>query len=232
MHEDTPLPSADLDRPLQQVIQEFGERVHPGSSDGEIDEWDLRDESFRRLVKWAEDEGCFFEGLKPLVEGGREHDLIYDTDSGSWFKFTKPSAAGYIVSIDSQVPELMPALPLEYLSRLDLQNEIFADDVTFVGIAGLKHDCRIVTRQSDIPGVSASNEDIIRLMTQELGFILLPPKFSVGYLESLAFLRDDVAVFDLRPANVVITESGIIVPIDSIPVRLDGASLKYLEGET
>ena len=227
MHDKTSLPQADCDRSLNQVIKDFGERVRPGGSYGGIDEWDLRDESFRRLVKWAEDERCFFEGLEPLKEGGREHDLTYDPDSGSWLKFTKPSAAGYIVSIDSQGPELMSALPLEYLSRLALQNEIFADDVTFVGVAGPKHDCRIVTRQSDIPGVSASDDEIINLMSKELGFKLLPPRYSVGYSESLAFLRDDVAVFDLRPANVVKTPEGIIVPVDSIPVRLDDASRKH-----
>ena len=42
--------------------------------------------------------------------------------------------------------------------------------------------------------------------------------------ESLAFLRDEDAVFDLRPANVVKTPGGLIIPIDSIPVRLDAAS--------
>jgi len=66
------------------------------------------------------------------------------------------------------------------------------------------------------------------LMTEELGFVLLPAKFSIGYVESLAFLRADVAVFDLRPANVVKTDSGIIVPIDSIPVRLDESSRRIL----
>lgn len=141
---------------------------------------------------------------------------------------TKPSAAGYVVSFDFGEPALRPALPLENLQRLALQNEIFADDVSFVGIAGAKHDFRIVTRQSDIVGVAASESDIVGLMTQELGFVLLPAKFSVGYVDSLAFLRADVAVFDLRPANVVKTGSGIIVPIDSIPVRLDESSRRIL----
>ncbi len=59
------------------------------------------------------------------------------------------------------------------------------------------------------------------MMTRELDFTALPARLSVGYKDSLAFLRDDVAVFDLRPANVVRTPGGLIVPIDSIPVLLD-----------
>lgn len=228
MHDQSSLPQADRDRSLDQVLKDFGKRVCPGGSDGEIDEWDLRDESFRRLVKWAEDEGCFFEDLKPLREGGREHDLTFDPASGSWLKFSKPSAAGYVVAFDAALPELVPALPLEYFERLALQNEVFADDVSFVGVAGPRNDCRIVTRQSDIPGECATAEEIIQMMSQELEFSLLPPRFSVGYLDSFAFVRRDVAVFDLRPANVVKTMEGIVVPIDSIPVRLDHRSRMIL----
>jgi hypothetical protein len=58
-------------------------------------------------------------------------------------------------------------------------------------------------------------------MIDALGFSPLPPAFALGYADSLAFARDDVAVFDLRPANVVKTPAGVIVPIDVIAVRLD-----------
>ena len=229
LNERPSLPQPDRDRPLHEVVKEFGERLRPGGSYGEFDEWSVYDESFRRLRAWAEENGCYEPDLRPLKEGGREHDLTFDPVTSSWLKFTKPSAAGYVVSFDNGLPELSPALPLEYLERLAHQNEIFADDVSFVGVAGARNDFRIVTRQSDIPGTPASDEEIVLLMTGELGFLQLPPGFSVGYSESLAFFRDDVAVFDLRPANVVKTESGVVVPIDSIPVRLDEASIAILK---
>ena len=224
MNERPPLPQPDRDRPLHEVIEEFGERLRPGGPYGEIDEWSVYDESFRRLRAWAEENGCYHPHLSPLREGGREHDLTFDPETSSWLKFTKPSAAGYVVSFDLGQPGLRPALPLEYLERLAHQNEIFADDVCFVGIAGARNDFRIVTRQSDIPGSTASIAEIVLLMTGELGFLQLPSRFSVGYSESLAFLRDEDAVFDLRPANVVKTPGDLIIPIDSIPVRLDAAS--------
>ena len=83
LHEEPLLPRPDQDISLDQVIKDFGERVCPSGSYGKIDEWDLYDESFRRLVSYAEEQGRFFEGLQPLVKGGREHDLIFDPLSSS-----------------------------------------------------------------------------------------------------------------------------------------------------
>jgi hypothetical protein len=224
------LPQPDRDRTLVDTTDDLAGRLRPGGPDGEIDEWSVYDESLRRLVRWAEETGCFFEGLQPLKEGGREHDLIFIEESRAWLKFTKPAAAGYVVSFDLGTPALEPALPLEYLERLVLQNEIFADRLSFVGVAGERIRPRIVTRQPHVRGECATRDEISHLMTAELGFRLLAERFSVGYADSLAFIRDDVAVFDLRPANVVRTEEGLIVPIDAIPVRLDAGARAILEG--
>ncbi len=229
MNEPEFLPQPDRDRPLDEACNDLAGRLRPSGPDGEIDEWSIYDESFRRLVCWAEEKGCFFEGLQPLKDGGREHDLTFIEESRTWLKFTKPAAAGYVVSFDFGAPALEPALPLEYLERLLLQNEIFADQVSFVGVAGDRRRPRIVTRQPHIRGDDATPEEIIFLMTEELGFSLLSERFSVGYADSLAFIREDLAVFDLRPANVVRTEEGLIVPIDAIPVRLDAGARAVLE---
>jgi hypothetical protein len=77
LNERPPLPQPDRDRPLHEVIEEFGERLRPGGSYGEIDEWSVYDESFRRLRAWAEENGCYQPHLSPLREGGREHDLTF-----------------------------------------------------------------------------------------------------------------------------------------------------------
>lgn len=230
MNEQEQLPQPDRDRTLEDVHKSFAGRVCPGGPYGEIDEWSLYDESFRRLVAWAIGCGCFYEGLRPLKEGGREHDLTFDPASATWLKFTKPSCAGYVVSFELGSPTLEPALPQEYFDRLLLQNEIFADRVTFVGIGGERGDPLIITRQPDIPGIAASEKAIIHMMTKELGFAQLSPCYSVGYENSLAFVYDDVAVFDLRPANVVETPEGLIIPIDSIPCRLDESARSILGG--
>ena len=101
-----------------------------------------------------------------------------------------------------------------------LQNEIFADNITFVGVAGTRQQARIMTRQSHLLGEGADCEEIISMMVDGLDFKLLQSRYSVGYADSLAFLRDNVAVFDLRSANVVRTAEGLIIPIDAIPARM------------
>ena len=68
------------------------------------------------------------------------------------------------------------------------------------------------------------------MMVEYLGFALLPRHLAVGYADSLAFVRESVAVFDLRPANVVKTEDNLILVIDAIPVRLTPGSATILQG--
>lgn len=231
MNEQALLPEPDRDRSLIEAYDDLGRSLRPGGTDGQIDEWSVYEESFRGLVKWAEEKGCFFEGLQPLIEGGREHDLTFLEQGVFWLKFTKPSSAGYVVSFDSGTPLLEPALPLEYLERLIFQNEIFADSIKFVGVAGTRINPRIVTRQPHVDGDGATPQEIIAMMVDALEFTLLPERFSVGYADSLAFLRDDFAVFDLRSANVVRTPEGVITPIDAIPVRLGEIGQRILRSQ-
>lgn len=77
----------------------------------------------------------------------------------------------------------------------------------------------LLQRQQIVKGRPARREEIVRMMN-ELGFTKLRNNHGIGYEDSYAFLRDDAVVFDLRPANVFVTEDGIVVPVDCIPVRL------------
>lgn len=218
------LPRPDQDRPLHSAFAEFGGSIPPdGASDGDEDPPDYA-ECFRCLEEKARELGVLYDGLQPAVEGGREHDITHDAPSGSCLKLTKPAKAAYVVNFELGYPTLVPALPLEYLKRQSLHNEIFADDIRFVGVADLPFYRRIVTRQTHICGKAASWEQIIRLMVDTLGFRKLRHNYGIGHEDSYAFIRDDVAVFDMRPANVILEESGLIMPIDSIPVRLNSVS--------
>ncbi len=71
------LPEPDRDRSLIEAYDDLARCLCSGGTDGQSDEWSIYDQSFRRLVTWAEEKGCFFEGLQPLKEGGREHDLTF-----------------------------------------------------------------------------------------------------------------------------------------------------------
>lgn len=90
----------------------------------------------------------------------------------------------------------------------------------------------MVTRQPDIIGEAASDSEIVDLMVGVLGFAQLSKEAVLGYENSLAFLRESVAVFDLRPANVVRTSEGLIVPIDCIPVRFGAVAASKMQAFT
>ncbi len=73
-----------------------------------------------------------------------EHDVVFDHKSGTVLKFTKAGKAAYVVNFDLGTPTMVPGTPLEYLERLILQNEIFGNTLSFVGLGA-----------SRIPGASS-----------------------------------------------------------------------------
>ncbi len=189
-----------------------------------------RSEQFQIIEAEARRVGFLFESLEPTVEGGREHDLIYDEATGTVLKFTKPSSAAYVVEFLEGKPRLSNGDPLEYLERLILHNEVFGDFTDFVGIGGVPNNRRIITRQERVKGREARWEEIIRLMVDELRYTKLRHNFGIGHEDSYAFVREDVAVFDMRPANVFMTAPGVLIAVDSIPVRLTDSTRKAFQG--
>lgn len=172
--------------------------------------------------------GFFHEGPFRLRVGGVEHDILFDQSSGTVLKFTKPGRAAYAVDFDLGTPRLQAALPLDYLRRLQLQNAVFGDCVRFVGIGGSEGQRRIITRQNVAVGRAARWEEIGDLMNA-LQFVKLRHNHGIGYEDSHAFIRDDTVVFDMRPANVFVTEDGIVVPIDCIPVSLPSGKRAFFD---
>ena len=163
------------------------------------------------------------------MKGGAEHDVLPDPATGTILKFTKPSKAAYVVDFDLGTPRMSAAAPLDYLERLRLQNELFADNIRFVGLGGDAGGRRIVTRQQIVEGRSGRWEEIVRLMVDELGFTKLRHNHGIGYEDSYAFVRDDSVVFDMRPANVFVTATGIIIPVDCIPVRMPPGKRSFFD---
>ena len=224
------LPGPDQDRSLEAVSDDFRRVLSAdGTLDGDEDSLDHLREQFRSLEREAARSGYLYEELTRLKIGGVEHDVVFDFESGTILKFTKAGKAAYVVSFDLGTPKMVPAMPLEYLERLMLQNEIFADNLGFVGVGGEPDGRRIITRQNIVEGRAARWEEIIRLMVDELGFSKLRHNHGIGYDDSYAFIRDDAVVFDMRPANVFATEDGVIVPVDCIPVRLPAGKRDFFD---
>ena len=168
---------------------------------------------WRAVEQWCQEAGLILPArVKPERQGGREHDLTQVADGRLWWKFTKPWSSGDAVDLSDQEPTRLPARPLQYLARLKLQNRYFGDAMRFVGITHDAKSRRIVISQPDIPGRPASWDEIDHWFAKQ-GFAKLKVR-RLGAYDSAAFAGHGVGVFDVRPINVVMTDQGMLLPID------------------
>lgn len=152
-------------------------------------------------------------------------------------KLTKPNCFGFTVEaewlLDEQGegaelrPALRGAMPLEYLERLLLQNEIFGDRIELLGIIDKRKAMHVVTAQPVVVGESTPLDEIVRFMVS-LGFLPLWD-VSVGRAGAMSFLQPDegIAAFDCHPANFL-SNGAHIFPIDALLVRADEQLLTAL----
>jgi hypothetical protein len=150
--------------------------------------------------------------------GGREHDVCYvhAPQAGSrWIKATKPWYSGYTVELVEDRPLLLNATVLPYLRRLQLQVDLFGDDLRFEGIIEDPRGWRCVTSQRHIDGLAPTLHEIDEGLVA-FGFHRLDIEH-MGYEGSHSYLRDNIGLFDAHPANFRISE-GILLPIDVILV--------------
>jgi hypothetical protein len=198
-----------------------GETVHGNDwGDPAGDQW-------RALKAYCHEEGLVLSRPIDLIKGGREHDFCH-RDDRVW-KATKPSSAGYTVSIDDASVMILPASPLEYLNRWSITNRIFGDDAEFLVVVDSPSGSRIVVSQRIAVGEYASWEEIDSYLVQIKGFERInPPGLdSCGGPESRAYVCGRFAVFDVRPPNCVLSQSRVI-PIDVIPIVLSRGASDYL----
>lgn len=192
-----------------------------GTVDGQDGDFSLPERQWSVLIRWAGASGkilpLIFPG--PEREGGREHDVSLDEATGRWIKFTKPAASGYTVSWqDDGTPYLHNALPLEYLQRLLWHNEVFGDDIRLLGLwQPQPHQWRIVTSQPGLQGTRAALEELAAAFAG-VGFLPLSWR-GIGYEHSLSFRFEGFDIWDVHPANVLLSPEGLPLPIDVIITR-------------
>ena len=124
------------------------------------------------------------------------------------------------------MPELTGALPLEYLERLLLQNQVFGDRAVLEEIARDNGELTIITSQPTILGDGISHDEMIAFMAK-LWFQPLRG-LSLGRPGALAFYRDldEVTAFDAHPGNFVKDDNGVVLPIDLVLLRAEEALQK------
>jgi len=150
--------------------------------------------------------------------GGREHDvchILHPAIGSRWIKATKPWYTGYTVELVGGRPLLLNATALPYLRRLQLQVDLFGDDLRFEGVIEDPRGWRCVTSQRHIDGLAPTLHEIDEgLVTYGFRRLDIEP---MGYEGSHSYLMGNVGLFDAHPANFRISE-GILVPIDVILV--------------
>ena len=143
--------------PLTHAITECERRLR---ADGPCDESERAGAEWRCLEHWCREVGLWLAvGEGPEREGGREHDVRFDPAARRWIKFTKPWMAGYTVDLEGE-PLLLPATPLGYLNRMEAQNQVFGDDVRFLGLWEDPAGLRRVISQPDWIGEAPTFDDI------------------------------------------------------------------------
>ncbi len=182
--------------------------------------------------------------LEECREGGTEHDvcLVGDPVQELW-RITKPTANdgqhGYGF-IPAAVPilHLGPATPLQYLTRLELLGRLFPTlGYQLKGLMEWRGRIEIVTSQHFIPGkllTDEAREDIpkraLRLIEhwfQRRGYQKLYLDQVVGPSMAWYHAGENVAIFDAKPANLLIWEDALF-PVDVIPVQPTGELLKKI----
>jgi hypothetical protein len=197
-----------------------------GSVDGSEADFTAAEIQWATLLDWARASQKILplDFPAPEREGGREHDVTLHESSGRWIKHTKPAASGYTVSWrDDGTPFLHNALPLDYVQRLLWQNEIFGDDIHLIGLwSSSPHQPRIVTTQPGLAGTRATLDDLSGAF-RAAGFELLPWR-GIGYEGSLALRFEGFDIWDVHPANVLLSPEGLPLPLDVIVTRSPAGS--------
>lgn len=178
------------------------------------------------LARWADDQHLWLERshLGALEEGGNEHDLLPELETGlRLWKATKKGRFGFrticepLIGTPSDEFPLRFATPREYLNRLLLHNEMVEDMNWLEGIIRSDEGIAIVTSQRFIPGQKPSALQVQRYFEQHS---FRPVCTGAWFQPEL-----NLAVFDVGEHNFVSCE-GVIVPVDVIPVRPAGYFLE------
>jgi len=154
----------------------------------------------------------------PPDEEGNEHQVWYLPDTDHYLKATWPDFFGMLVV--HRPNEEPKASPIAYLDRWHLHNEIFGDEVEFLGVLRTDQGLRMLISQAAIAGTPATEAQIQRFFS-ESGW----KPFEIGGHTAYFDPGRNLVVSDTHRGNFVMMADGMLAPIDLRIQSLSGSLL-------
>ena len=140
-------------------------------------------------------------------EEGNEHQIWYRPDANTVIKATWPDFFGLLVI--HRPNEEHKASPIAYLERWVLHNELFGDDVRFIGVLADHANLRLLIEQPAIAGTPATDEEIQRFFTST-GWQRFVIDGNIAYFDP----QKQVVISDTHRGNIILMDDGLLAPID------------------
>jgi hypothetical protein len=145
---------------------------------------------------------------RPPDDEGNEHQVWFNSVSSTDLKATWPDFFG--MQVIHRNHEEAKASPVAYLERWQLHNEIFGDDVQFLGVLETEgSSISLLIKQPAITGQPATLEQIKNFFTENHW---LP--FQIQ--NNLAFFDPvrKIVISDTHRGNIILMDDGLLAPID------------------
>lgn len=151
-------------------------------------------------------------------EEGNEHQVWYRPESKAVLKATWPDFFGLLVV--HRPNEEHKASPIAYLERWSLHNELFGDDVRFLGALATDSGPRLLIQQPAIAGTPATDEQIQRFFISS-GWQRFIIDGNVAYFDH----ERRVVISDTHRGNIILMDDGLLAPIDLRVQSVSGSLL-------
>jgi len=155
---------------------------------------------------------------RPPDEEGNEHQVWFDEAASTYLKATWPDFFGLLVI--HRPHEEPKASPIAYLERWHLHNELFGDEVSFLGALQSPDGLRLLIRQPAIQGTPATDGQIARFFANS-GW----KRFVIHGNTAFFDPQRRIVVSDTHRGNLVLMSDGILAPIDLRVQRISGSLL-------
>ena len=140
-------------------------------------------------------------------EEGNEHQVWYLPD-GEWvLKATWPDFFGLLVV--HRPHEEHKSSPIAYLERWHLHNEVFGDQVEFLGALESDAGLRLLIRQPAIAGTPATDEQIRSFFTDS-GWLPFVIEGNTAFFDP----EQKIVISDTHRGNLILMADGLLAPID------------------